>query len=89
MRLARGQTEQGDGGARQVLRGLGPPGQRGGEDPFVWTTAGDPTEGHSSISFDEWPQEGITYVECPGDFCGVWLYLNDGLITEIVEQYTP
>ena len=60
-----------------------------GDDPIVWTLAGDPTEGHSPIAFDEWPLGGSTYVPCPGDFCGAWLYLNDGLITEIVEQYVP
>lgn len=60
-----------------------------GDDPIVWTLAGDTTEGHSPIAFDEWPLGGFTYVPCPGDFCGVWLYLNDGLITEIVEQYVP
>jgi len=26
---------------------------------------------------------------CPGDLCGVWLYINDGVITEAIEQYRP
>ena len=30
---------------------------------------------------EDWP--------CPGEFCGVWLYINDGAITEAVEQYLP
>ena len=60
-----------------------------GEDPIVWTLAGDTTEGHSPVAFEDWPLDGFSYVPCPGDFCGVWIYLNDGLITEIVEQYTP
>jgi hypothetical protein len=30
---------------------------------------------------EEWP--------CPGEDCGVWLYINDGVITEAIEQYRP
>ena len=60
-----------------------------GESPVVWTLAGDTTEGHSSIPYDLWPSDESTYVPCPGEYCGVWIYLNDGHITEVVEQYVP
>jgi hypothetical protein len=30
---------------------------------------------------EDWP--------CPGEDCGVWLYINDGVITEAIEQYRP
>lgn len=55
----------------------------------VWVIAGDTTEGHSAIPFGDWPSDESTYVQCPGDFCTVWLYVNDGVVTDIVEQYIP
>jgi hypothetical protein len=58
-------------------------------DATVWTIAGDSTEGHSAVSFASWPSSEPTYVQCPGDGCLVWLYVNGGLVTEVVEQYTP
>lgn len=58
-------------------------------DAIVWTIAGDPTEGHSARPFASWPSGEPTYVRCPGDGCLVWLYVNGGLVTEVVEQYTP
>lgn len=61
-----------------------------GESPIVWVVAGDPTEGHSPFPYDTWPDDASgTYVPCPGESCGVWIYLNNGSITEIVEQYVP
>lgn len=30
---------------------------------------------------EQWP--------CPGELCGVWIYVNDGMITEAIEQYVP
>jgi len=35
-----------------------------------------------------WPT-GTGYVSCPGTACGVWLFVNDGIVTELVEQYLP
>ncbi len=58
-------------------------------DAIVWTIAGDPTEGHSAVPLASWPSSEPTYVQCPGDGCLVWLYVNGGLVTEVVEQYTP
>ena len=58
-------------------------------DAIVWTIAGDATEGHSATPFAVWPNSEPTYVQCPGDGCLVWLYVNGGNVTEVVEQYTP
>jgi hypothetical protein len=35
-----------------------------------------------------WPTAD-SYVPCPGDYCAVWLYVNGGVATGIVEQYLP
>jgi hypothetical protein len=40
------------------------------------------------VPFAEWPPAN-TYQVCPRDFCLVWLYVNGGEVTEVVEQYTP
>jgi hypothetical protein len=38
----------------------------------------------------DWPDTGGTrYVPCPGDYCAAWVYVNGGVITELVEQYLP
>ena len=58
-------------------------------DATVWSIVGDPTEGHRGVAFTDWPVSPDTYVPCPGEFCGVWLYVNGGVATEIVEQYLP
>jgi hypothetical protein len=29
------------------------------------------------------------FQDCPGDFCLLWLYVNDGAVTEVVSQYVP
>ncbi|MCB2223530.1 MAG: hypothetical protein KQH83_05070 [Actinobacteria bacterium] len=36
----------------------------------------------------EWPV-GNGFVACPGPYCAVWLYVNDGVVTGLVEQYLP
>ena len=36
----------------------------------------------------DWPGPDEAW-PCPGDLCGVWLYINDGVITEAIEQYRP
>lgn len=48
--------------------------------------------GISTVQIDsvEWPlsgEEGV--LDCPGEFCAVWLYVNDGVVTGIVEEYFP
>jgi hypothetical protein len=36
----------------------------------------------------DWPGPDEAW-PCPGEYCGVWLYINDGVITEAIEQYRP
>jgi actin-like ATPase involved in cell morphogenesis len=33
--------------------------------------------------------DGAALVDVLGDFCGVWLYVNDGIVTDMVEQFVP
>ena len=42
-----------------------------------------------TVPFADWPIDPNLYVACPDPFCGVWLYVNDGTVTEMVEQYFP
>ena len=42
-----------------------------------------------SVPFSDWPQDPIGYKPCPGEFCSVWLYVNNGNVTEVLEQYLP
>ncbi len=32
---------------------------------------------------------GTAFQECPSDHCAAWVYVNDGVVTELVEQYLP
>lgn len=45
--------------------------------------------GHDPIPYSDWLLEPEGYLTCPFDFCPLWLYVNDGEVTEIVEQYVP
>jgi hypothetical protein len=40
-------------------------------------------------TFAEWPIDPEMYTACPSDWCGVWVYINDGAVTEVMEQYFP
>jgi len=40
------------------------------------------------IPSESWPTEA-SYQSCASDTCAVWLYVNGGLATGIVEQYLP
>ena len=40
------------------------------------------------IVMTDWPVNG-GYTPCPGEYCSVWLFVNDGEVTELVEQYLP
>jgi hypothetical protein len=42
-----------------------------------------------AVTYSEWPQDPIGYTPCPGEFCSVWLYINNGVATELLEQYLP
>ncbi len=42
------------------------------------------------IPMTDWPSSsGTSYQECPGAGCAVWLFVNDGIVTELLEQYLP
>lgn len=57
----------------------------GGADVFIV----DPvTIEETQISAASWPS-GASFVPCPGEFCAVWLYVNGGQATGLVEQYLP
>jgi hypothetical protein len=45
--------------------------------------------GHDLISYPDWLLEPPGYLMCPFEFCPLWLYVNDGVVTEILEQYVP
>jgi hypothetical protein len=45
--------------------------------------------GHDLISYPDWLLEPQGYLMCPFEFCPLWLYVNDGVVTEILEQYAP
>lgn len=40
------------------------------------------------LAYSDWPV-GLGYNPCPGEFCGMWLFVNGGVVTEVVEQYFP
>ena len=52
----------------------------------IWIVDGTTIE--SVLLAGPWPSAG-SYLECPGEFCAVWLYVNGGVATGIVEQYLP
>ena len=59
-------------------------------DAVVWTLGTfDGIGEHSELPYSDWPIPGPSYIECPGDFCLLWLYVNDGEVTEVVEQFVP
>ena len=41
------------------------------------------------VPFSAWPLDPAGYIACPSDWCGVWLFVNGGVTTEILEQYVP
>lgn len=59
-------------------------------DARVWyvdmlsAEVGTPTE----IPLAAWPHPD-SFQACPDDYCSVWLYVNGGRVTGIVEQYLP
>lgn len=46
-------------------------------------------DGFETITFSTWGEQEDGFLICPGESCLVWLYVNGGRVTEIVEQYTP
>jgi hypothetical protein len=45
--------------------------------------------GFLTVLFADWPIDPAGYIACPSDWCGVWLFVNSGEVTEILEQYLP
>jgi hypothetical protein len=45
--------------------------------------------GYLNVPFSDWPLDPSAYIACPSDWCGVWLFVNGGSVTEILEQYVP
>lgn len=54
---------------------------------FVDMISGDVSH-PAEIPLGSWPHPD-SYQPCPGGWCSVWLYVNGGRITSIVEQYLP
>ncbi|MEN8238934.1 MAG: hypothetical protein ABFR53_07010 [Actinomycetota bacterium] len=44
---------------------------------------------HDPMAYADWLLEPEGYLSCPFDFCPLWLYVNGGEVTEILEQYVP
>ena len=42
-----------------------------------------------TVAFADWPVDPAGFIACPSDWCGVWLFVNGGEVTEILEQYFP
>lgn len=59
-------------------------------------TSADVDDPHVVIRFDQWGAQA-DYLDCDfsdpepdvAPFCPVWLYINSGVVTEVVEQYVP
>ncbi len=45
--------------------------------------------GYLDVPFSDWPLDPTAYLSCPSDWCGVWLLVNSGDVTEILEQFVP
>ncbi|MDH3607213.1 MAG: hypothetical protein OER12_09485 [Acidimicrobiia bacterium] len=61
-----------------------------GGQAMVWSIPGDLGDLVPLSFATDWPPDWQrAYSECPGEFCGMWLYINQGTATELVEQYVP
>ena len=40
------------------------------------------------VTYAEWVDNPIRR-SCPGEICIVWLFINDGIVTEVMYAYTP
>ena len=50
--------------------------------------AAGPTSFPEPIPLGSWPSPS-SWLSCPGEDCAVWLYVNGGVATAIVEQFLP
>jgi hypothetical protein len=58
------------------------------DDVDIWTIEAVDLSFYD-VPFSVWPDAAGGYV-CPSEeFCGVWLYVNGGTVTEVMEQYLP
>lgn len=51
-------------------------------------TLGASIEDFETVGWEQWPVSP-SFLQCPGESCLTWIYVNGGLVTEVVEQYTP
>jgi hypothetical protein len=58
-------------------------------DVPVFEIPADAPDTFAMVHFSEWPADASGYIPCPGDACGVWVYVANGEVTQIVEQYAP
>ncbi|MEA3511548.1 MAG: hypothetical protein U9R51_08950 [Actinomycetota bacterium] len=42
-----------------------------------------------TVAFADWPVDPAGSIACPSNWCGVWLFVNGGEATEILEQHSP
>ena len=45
--------------------------------------------GFLTVPFSGWPVDPSASIPCPSNSCNVWLFVNGGDVTEILEQFTP
>jgi hypothetical protein len=45
--------------------------------------------GFLTVPFSGWPVDPSGGLSCPSTSCQVWLFVNGGEVTEILEQFTP
>ncbi len=57
----------------------------------VWWISPEVSELQPLVFGDSWPvvPAEAAYTACPGEWCTVWLIVEGGIVTEIVEQYLP
>ena len=41
------------------------------------------------VPFADWPQNPTFPNPCPSEYCGIWLFINDAVVTEMQEQLGP
>ena len=47
------------------------------------------SDGFLTVPFSGWPVDPGASIPCPSHSCNVWLFVNGGDVTEILEQFTP
>ena len=45
--------------------------------------------GFLTVPFSGWPVDPSASIPCPSTSCNVWVFVNGGEVTEILEQFTP